>query len=144
MRTAYTPSTKLTQLVDPRSPAENFKRTPLQTTPMKFDFSELEQALQEHFKLTQTPASPKPEVVAEDAPTPPSTPLKARPPKAVTPLSMRSPNVNVNADCKLGVRDGETKHTPAPKSRLRHVAHQNQAKKRGVVQDENSPRPLRL
>jgi len=139
MQAPHSPCSKLSQLVDPRSPAENFKRTPMQT-PMKFDFSELEQALQEHFKQSRTPDSPK--AVVEEAPTPPSTPLKSRAPKAVTPLGIRSPNVNV--DNKIAVRDVEAKHTPAPKSRLRHVAHQNQAKKRGVVQDENSPRPIRL
>ena len=141
MQASQSPATKLAQLLDPRSPAENFKRTPV-STPMKFDFSELEQALQEQLKQKQTPTSVN--VIPEDAPTPPSTPLKSRPPKAMTPLSVRSPNVNKDVEEKSSLREAEVKRTPAPKSRLRHVAHQNQAKKRGVVQDENSPRPIRL
>ncbi|XP_003740123.1 cell division cycle-associated protein 3 [Galendromus occidentalis] len=141
MQALQTPTSKITQLVDPRSPAECFKRTPV-LTPMKFDFAELEQALQEQLKQNQTPVASK--AVAEEAPTPPSTPLKAKAPKAVTPLGVRSPNVNVTGDSRAGGKEIEVKHTPSAKSRLRHVAHQNQAKKRGVVQDENSPRPIRL
>lgn len=112
-----TPARPKSKLLDPRSPAEALIRTPV-LTPIKFDFSELEQALRNSSNkpLYQIP---KDKVTKEISPsqlifttrpdsdretfdsiadivtqrTPLSTPTKVRGLSTTTPLAVRSPNI---------------------------------------------------